>query len=1081
MKNNSLKQITLSLVVISILTACGGDSSKSTTNINSPTPTPTSVTPTSTESIAPKKPIVSNVPKSTVEDKITIELIGEVDATVWVNDEEVATIDSDGKVEITLDTSGKEGSKTFSIVLKNAKGGVSEPLVILIEKKDLPTVSPNNTTPTSTPPVVTPKKGVLIDSVIAGVRYQCGSKTGKTDENGTFECSVFPAIFTVANGKIEIGRINSISSDSKVFIQDLVGVARDNFTDTKVFKIAKLLQSLDDDGDYDTAIKIDDSGVALVNPKNIDDLNITEVESILRDNGLTVVSDEQVISHLIENASPEVNRTIAKDKYDVFLDKKSLTFAESLEPTETLVLPSVGAKGSQYSYNFTDEENALLLNRPSFSDKNKTIVIRATISKGTVSDTKNFTLILIHQPIADLEAVTLAKTDLTIDAVLSAVDSNLTLKTVGLHGTTVSWSSSSLNIRANTGEVTRPSYTNGNVNVTLIATITKGNESVTKEFIVTVLKLPITDAESVANVKRGLDLGDTSALTSNLTLPTEIDGVTITWSSSGDAISNTGVINPSDYTGNDKTATLIATLTKGNASDTKEFTIVVPKLAITDAQKVAVDKVGIDIGLFGDALLEITNNITLPTTGTTYLSTITWDSNNTSVLSNTGEVTRPSYTMGDKFVTITGTIVNGSATDTIEMILGIKHLDMTGTEMIADAYSRLDFNDIKGTNTAMNNIVANLSLPSNLIVDNGSNVLIKWESTPSTLIESDGTIHAPSFTDGNTTAVLKATIGVPSSTNPSEFDGAFATVSKEFNLVLVASDMTDAKAVALDTESLNLGDTSRIYEDMTLPITGINGTTITYHSDNTSFLSNTGVVTEPVYTVGNQVVTLTATITKGEVSLTKVFSVTILALPMNDVEAVALSKRDLNVPPSFGAISNNVTFPYDTHDNGVGLYWETNNTNVLSNTGIVTRPSYSKGDTEVLLTVTFIRNYDVGAIDTKSFTVIVKALPMSNSEAVELAKADLTLGDTSNVTTNVVLPTVGLHGTKIQWSSDNTYIFSDEGIVHRPEDNDFTVHLTATISKEGGASKIKSFEIIVKKKEQDECDSVSRFLGYCGN
>lgn len=874
-----IRRVVYSTFVLTVLTACGGDSSTSnTTDINSSTTTTATATPI--ENITPAKPMVSNVPKSTVKDEVTIELTGEVEATVWVNDEEVATIGSDGKVEITLDTSGEEGSKTFSIVLKNAKGGVSEPLVVLIEKKKLPTATPPNTISTTTPTVVTPKQGVLIDSVVAGVTYHCGNKTGKTDEKGTFECSVFPAIFTIANGKIEIGRINSISSDSKVFIQDLVGVARDNFTDPRVLKIAKLLQSLDDDGDYDTAIKIDDSGIALADAKKIDDLNLSEVEKILTDSGLTVVSDEDVIYHLIDNASAEVNQTVAKDKYDVSVDKETLTFPESLEPTESLVLPNVGAKGSLYSYDFTDEENALLLNRPSFLDKNRTIMIRATITKGTVSDTKNSPLILIHQPITDLEAVTLAKDKLNIVGVLSAIDGDVVLETSGEHGVSISWESNSDAVSAS-GIVTRPSFSIGNQVVQLKATITKGSESVTKVFEVTVLKLPITDAESVANVKQGLDLGDTSAVTSNLTLPTEIDGVTITWSSSGDAISNTGVINPSDYTGNDKTATLIATFTKGDASDTKEFTIVVPKLPITDAQKVAVDKEEINIGLFGDALLEITNDITLPTTGVTYASTITWESNNTALLSNTGEVTRPSYTTGGKLVTIVGTIINGSATDTIEMVLGIKHLDMAGDEMIADAQNRLDFDDIKGSNTAMDNIVSNLSLPSNLIVENGSNVLIKWESTPSALIDSNGMIHAPSFTDGNAMVILKAIIGVPSSDNPSEFDSAFATVSKEFNLVIVAGDMTDDEAVALAKEDLTLGNTSSVMGDLTLPTSGLHGTTITYSSNNPTVVSNTGVVTRPNFGDGDATVILTATISKNGVSETKEFMVIVKEEELN--------------------------------------------------------------------------------------------------------------------------------------------------------------------------------------------------------
>jgi len=705
MEKNIIKHIGLSLVVITLLSACGGGASTSEGSTSPASSPSTSELTTEVSTVPPVKPTVSNVPKSTVKDEITIELTGEVDATVWVNGEEVATIDSDGKVSITLDTSGEVGSKTFSITLKNSKGQESEALVILVEKENVPTPTTTSTSGGGTTPVpVVPKKGVLIDSAVAGVSYRCGTKVGKTDENGTFECSTFPAIFTVMDGKLEIGRVNGMPSDSKVFIQDLAGVARDNFTDPKVLKLAKLLQSLDDDGSYTSTITIDDSAIALADAKNIDDLNMTEVEAILTDNGLTVISDDVVVAHLIDNAADDVNKTIASDKYDVFKDKEALALGDNLDVSENLIFLSTGEKGSSYVYVSSDEtvlSSTGVVNAQSFSDGNKSVTITVTISKGTVSDTKVFVFNVVALPMTDLEAVTLAESDLTIEGTLSAIDSDLTLKTIGLYGTTISWSSSSSYITSD-GTVTRPSFTEGNQAITLIATITKGSESIPKEFMITVLKLPITDAESVANVKATLDLGDTSAVTSNLTLPTEIDGVGISWSSSGDAISNTGVINPSDYTGSDKTVTLIATFTKGDASDTKEFTIVVPKLPITDAQKVEVDKGGIDIGISSDALFAVTENITLPTTGNTHASTITWDSNDTSVLSNTGEVTRPSYTTGDKSVKLIGTIINGSATDTIEITLFIKHLDMTGEEMIADAEKRLDFNDIKGTNTAEN-------------------------------------------------------------------------------------------------------------------------------------------------------------------------------------------------------------------------------------------------------------------------------------------------------------------------------------------------------------------------------------------
>lgn len=96
---------------------------------------------------------------------------------------------------------------------------------------------------------------------------------------------------------------------------------------------------------------------------------------------------------------------------------------------------------------------------------------------------------------------------------------------------------------------------------------------------------------------------------------------------------------------------------------------------------------------------------------------------------------------------------------------------------------------------------------------------------------------------------------------------------------------------------------------------------------------------------------------------------------------------------------------------------------------------------------------------------MVKALAMTNAEAIALAKVDLSLGDTSSVTENLTLPTSGLHGTTVTYSSNNTDVLSNTGVVTRPNfgDGDATVILTATISK-NAVSDTKSFTVVVKQK-----------------
>ena len=87
----------------------------------------------------------------------------------------------------------------------------------------------------------------------------------------------------------------------------------------------------------------------------------------------------------------------------------------------------------------------------------------------------------------------------------------------------------------------------------------------------------MTDEEKVAAAKDALTLGDTSAVTSNLELPLfGENNVTITWVvSQGSGISSTGVVTRTLI---EQTATLTATLSSGEVSDSKDFTVKIPAL-----------------------------------------------------------------------------------------------------------------------------------------------------------------------------------------------------------------------------------------------------------------------------------------------------------------------------------------------------------------------------------------------------------------------------------------------------------------------------------------------------------------------
>lgn len=99
--------------------------------------------------------------------------------------------------------------------------------------------------------------------------------------------------------------------------------------------------------------------------------------------------------------------------------------------------------------------------------------------------------------------------------------------------------------------------------------------------------------------------------------------------------------------------------------------------------------------------------------------------------------------------------------------------------------------------------------------------------------------------------------------------------------VIDTQQISDANVVALDKAALaitfaGIETANTVKNNLTLPTTGSNGSTITWSSSNTSVVTNAGVVTRPIYSAGDATVTLTATITKGTASDTKTFTVIVL-------------------------------------------------------------------------------------------------------------------------------------------------------------------------------------------------------------
>lgn len=132
-----------------------------------------------------------------------------------------------------------------------------------------------------------------------------------------------------------------------------------------------------------------------------------------------------------------------------------------------------------------------------------------------------------------------------------------------------------------------------------------------------------TDQEVVNDVSQALTLGNTSNVSANLTLPAiGARNTQISWKTSdASVVSETGEVNPPEVGEPNLTATLTATITKGSAEVTKNFTIVVAPVDISyglSAQYSFENDLSASYGSFGEG--SITGN-RIDNTG----GTITYD------------------------------------------------------------------------------------------------------------------------------------------------------------------------------------------------------------------------------------------------------------------------------------------------------------------------------------------------------------------------------------------------------------------------------------------------------------------------
>ncbi|MFI3328974.1 MAG: immunoglobulin-like domain-containing protein [bacterium] len=594
---------------------------------------------------------------------------------------------------------------------------------------------------------------------------------------------------------------------------------------------------------------------------------------------------------------------------------------------------------------------------------------------------------------------------------------------------TITWSSSNTSVVSNNGLVTRPSV---DTNVLLTATLTYNEVVKTKEFTVTikaeVITDGLTDQEVVNLAKTNLALnGDLDNVTSNISLPTTLDGVTITWATSNDnVISTEGIVS---RLADDTTVLLTATLKLNDATATKEFSVIVigdPNAeSASDAQKVNEAAEMLDIE--GD-LDNVTEDLNLPLSYEEV--NVTWKSNNEEVLSNTGVVVRPTV---DTEVILTATLSLNAATETLRFYVTVLAVELSDQEKVDYVKNNLVID------MDLENVTSKIQLPYS--VEGIDDVTVVWSSSNELVVDKYGNV---SRQDVNVTLVLTATITLNDITTTKEYTVTVLEL-ESISLEDAINSTVNTDVVVKDLIVMSLSKDGYYVTDNTNIIFVYTGSTPNVEVGDLGMLSGTRAVYYDLQQIKSASFTVKGTDT-----------VTINPIELSIEEYYALENRN-----GYYKLEGTLVSTMILESNGIKVNFSQNqlSTDILHD--------FVGEDISInVFTHIFKSNEAYVYFNGTEEDITIKVL--TDQEKVDRVLSELTLDE--KVSADMTLITTS-HDATITWSSNNEEVISNNGVVVR-QDTETEVVLTATITL-NDVTTTKDFTVTVLAKPSGDVQEVT--------
>lgn len=602
---------------------------------------------------------------------------------------------------------------------------------------------------------------------------------------------------------------------------------------------------------------------------------------------------------------------------------------------------------------------------------------------------------------------------------------NFTLPLTGKYDTSIVWTSSdaAIAIDGENAVVTRPSEAEGDKTVTLTASVTVGEVTKTKEFIVTV------PAVITSDVVKAMPAADSYAQKSN---PDNNFNDTKNLYINGSGRQNLIRFNVMDISA-DEVGEAVLNLylreIKAPAADKDSFGITVYGLSGNDKtswdEETLTYNVGAELGLFDSALEgygsgEVIANKTIKYSETG--SVISIDITDYIKSQNDGVYALRIY--GDSVQAFFDT--RECETQENRPYLEILRGDAGAAANDANALTVID-----ETNT-------DFTVP--VTGANGSQITWSTESEVVTVNNQDGSVTVQEVQE-ETKVILKAVITKGEYTREKEF---------ELTIIPAARDK-----LAADKEALTIP--SQVSESFTLPLTGANGSQIAWTAADSALISIEGETATPAKVLEVTLTELTATLTNGNYTDTKKFEITIMPLNTEadvtaDADAISISK----------IVSSSFKVPV-LGEHGSQITWSSNS-DVITFDGENAVVSEVNEETEVTLTAVVKKGNNE---TTRSFDI--KVVPAGGDTSAADAEADAAaINIPKEISGSFTLPLTGANGSQITWSSGSELITIDGGnAVAQTVTAETAATLTATVTK-GSYETTRTFNVTIVPVGNDD-------------